>query len=154
MSEKVIYSIPARFRRIENLHILFWLLKDIAWAVNFRMLGVTMIIPTVIAALVITWQTRRIFSELVHNLAVVFWITANCSWMIGEFYGIDEGPYGLRKLAIIPFSIGLLILAVYYLLYYTRRSVRQKVVQQAEAAITEELQLEEARHNTETRQTA
>lgn len=154
MSEKVIYSIPARFRRIENLHILFWLLKDIAWAVNFRMLGVTMIIPTIIAALVITWQTRRIFSELVHNLAVVFWITANCSWMIGEFYGIDEGTYGLRKLAIIPFSIGLLILAVYYLLYYTRRSVRQKVVQQAEAAITEELQLEEARHTTETRQTA
>lgn len=147
MSDKVIYSIPARFRRIENLHILLWLVKDISWALNYRTIGVVMIVPTIIAALVITWQTRRIFSELVHNLAVVFWITANCSWMVGEFYGIDAGTYGLRNLAIIPFSIGLLILVVYYVLYYTRKSVRQKVMQQADAAIAEELQLEESRYH-------
>ena len=139
MSDTVIYSIPARFRRVENLHILFWLVKDAAWALNLKEVGVFMIIPTLSAALLITWQTRKIFSELMHNLAVDFWIVANCTWMIGEFYGMDEGTYGLRHLALIPFVIGLLILATYYFLYYSKKTFREKVVQQTEQALEEEM---------------
>jgi uncharacterized membrane protein len=98
-----------------------------------------MIVPTMLAALIITWQTRKIFSEIMHNLAVVFWIIANCTWMIGEFYNLDGGIYGLRHLALIPFSIGLLILAVYYILYFTKRRFREKMIQQTEDALKEEL---------------
>ncbi len=97
-----------------------------------------MIVPTMLAALIITWQTRKLFSELMHNLAVVFWIVANCTWMIGEFYGWDEGRFGLRNLALIPFSIGLIILAVYYCLYFFKRSIREKVISQTEEALQEE----------------
>ena len=136
---KVIYSIPARFRRIENLHILFWLIKDACWALNLHVPALIMIVPTMLAALVITWQTRKIFSELMHNLAVVFWIVANCTWMIGEFYGWDEGTFGLRNMALLPFSIGLIILAVYYGLYFSKRSIREKVILQTEEALKEEL---------------
>ena len=25
------YAIPSRYRRLENLHIVFWLFKDISW---------------------------------------------------------------------------------------------------------------------------
>lgn len=25
------YAVPMRFRRMENMHIIFWLLKDISW---------------------------------------------------------------------------------------------------------------------------
>jgi len=139
MSDTVIYSIPARFRRVENLHILFWLVKDAAWALNFKEVGMFMIIPTISAALLITWQTRKIFSELMHNLAVDFWIVANCTWMIGEFFGIDGGEFGLRRLALIPFLIGLLILAAYYFLYYSKKTFREKVVQQTEQALEEEM---------------
>ena len=135
MSDKVIYSIPARFRRLENLHILFWLIKDACWALNLRTPGMIMIFPTMIAALVITWQTRKIISELLHNLAVLFWITANCTWMIGEFYGLDEGRFGLRNLALIPFGIGLSILLSFYVLYYTQRSFREKVLLQTEKVV-------------------
>ena len=135
MSDKVIYSIPARFRRLENLHILFWLIKDACWALNLRTPGMIMIFPTMIAALVITWQTRKIISELLHNLAVLFWITANCTWMIGEFYGLDEGRFGLRNLALIPFGIGLSILLSFYILYYTRRNFREKVLLQTEKVV-------------------
>lgn len=138
MSDKVIYSIPARFRRIENLHILFWLIKDACWALNLSIPALIMIVPTMLAALIITWQTRKLFSELMHNLAVVFWIVANCTWMIGEFYGWDEGRFGLRNLALIPFSIGLIILAVYYCLYFFKRSIREKVISQTEEALQEE----------------
>jgi hypothetical protein len=144
MSDKVIYSIPARFRRIENLHILFWLIKDLSWALNFRMVGMIMIAPTVLAALLITWQTRKIFSELMHNLAVVFWIFANCTWMIGEFYMADEGK-SARMWAVLPFGIGLLILCTYYFLYFTQRAFREKVVQQTEEVIQEELHFDEDR---------
>lgn len=144
MSDKVIYSIPARFRRIENLHILFWLVKDLSWALNFHLMGMIMIVPTVVAALVITWQTRKIFSELMHNLAVVFWIFANCTWMIGEFYMADEGKVA-RTWAVIPFGAGLLILVVYYALYFSQKTFREKVVQQTEEAIQEELHLEKDR---------
>jgi len=108
-----VYSIPARYRRIENLHILFWLIKDLSWAMLWKPLGLIMIFPTIIAALVITWQTRAIKSELLHNLAVVFWITANGYWMIVEFFSTNEA---LRFYTIIPFSIGLLIMGYYYLI--------------------------------------
>jgi hypothetical protein len=139
MTDGRIYSIPSRFRRIENLHILFWLVKDLCWAMNFRYIGVFMILPTMVAALMITWQTRKIYSELMHNLAVVFWITANCTWMIGEFFGLDEGPYGLRTMAIIPFGIGLAILGSFYIRFYTKKNVRKKVMEQTYETIEKEL---------------
>lgn len=118
MKEKAVYAIPARFRKIENLHILLWLIKDMCWAVNLHVPAILMIIPTMAVALIITWQTRNMRSELFHNLAIVFWITANCTWMVGEFYGWDENLYkglGLRQFAVIPFSIGLSIIGYYYL---------------------------------------
>jgi hypothetical protein len=122
MSDKV-YSIPAKFRKTENMHILLWLLKDICWATNLRIPGLIMIVPTLTVALLITWQTRHMKSELFHNLAVDFWITANCVWMIGEFFHLDENlwhGYGLRQAAILPFALGLSVLAYYYLVLFKR----------------------------------
>lgn len=120
-----IYSIPARFRKIENLHILFWLLKDLSWAMLWRPLGLIMIVPTMAAALLITWQTRDIKSEFLHNLAVIFWITANGYWMITEFFSTNDK---LRFYTIIPFTIGLLIILYYYLLVMPaeRKTLLQK----------------------------
>ena len=106
-----LYQIPSRFRKIENLHIVFWLLKDLAWAMLWRPLGLIMIVPTIGAALLITWQTRHIKSELLHNIAVVFWILANGYWMITEFYSTDDS---LRYYAVIPFSIGIIVITYYY----------------------------------------
>lgn len=127
MNDDHIYSIPAKFRRIENLHILLWLLKDLCWALNLRILGMIMIIPTLTVAILITWQTRKLTAELLHNLAVVLWITANCLWMTGEFYGWDEGTFGTRHLAIIPFSLGLLILVYYYIILAPGKRFKEKM---------------------------
>jgi hypothetical protein len=112
------FGLSRRFRRIENLHILLWLLKDACWAMNLRWAGVFMILPTLTVAMLITWQVRHRRSEWLHNLAVVFWITANATWMVGEFFGWDEGligSVGLRQFSIVPFSIGVLLLVPYYL---------------------------------------
>ncbi len=106
------YSIPARFRRIENLHIVFWLIKDLCWVMLWKPLGLIMIVPTMGAALLITWQTKHIKSELLHNVAVVFWITANAYWMITEFFSNDDS---LRYYAVIPFALGIITIAYYYI---------------------------------------
>lgn len=108
------YAVPAKFRSLENLHILFWLVKDICWCVGFKPLGVTMIFPTLIIALYITWKNRKIFSELTHNMAIALWITANSLWMIFEFAERDEE---LKNYCLIPFGLGLLILICYYFIY-------------------------------------
>ena len=112
------YSVPLAHRRTENLHIVFWLMKDISWCLLWRTLGMIMIVPTLGAAIYITWRARHIRADLAHNLAIVFWITANAWWMTAEFYGFDEGAlwHGIsgRELALIPFLIGAAVLVRHY----------------------------------------
>jgi len=120
------YTIPDRFRKIENLHILLWLLKDLCWAMLWRPLGIAMLVPTLTVAILITWQTRHLKSELFHNLAVSFWICANGYWMIIEFWGYDEE---LRRYTSIPFGIGLFFIALYYLLILPRERRKHLVAQ-------------------------
>ena len=97
-----------------------------------------MIIPTLAVALLITYQTRKISSEFLHNLSMDFWITANCTWMVGEFFGWDAnlvGPYGLREFSIIPFAGGLITLAYYYLFVANKKDFREKMIQQTQDLI-------------------
>jgi hypothetical protein len=142
MDHEKVYYIPARFRRIENMHILFWLIKDACWALNFKYMALFMIIPTMSVAILITWQTRYIVSEFLHNLAVILWITANCTWMIGEFYGWDEnliGPYGLRQFSLIPFILGLLVLFYYYFVLSRQKGFKEKMFSRTDEILKKEL---------------
>lgn len=126
------YIIPARYRRLENLHIVFWLFKDISWCMNWKLLGIIMVVPTLCVAIYISYRTRKITSELAHNLAVAFWISANSYWMISEFFGFDEthiwDGYEGKHLAMIPFLIGVAILAWYYLFQRTKEGKNEKAV--------------------------
>lgn len=118
------YTIPLRYRKMENLHIVFWLLKDISWCMVWRPLGIAMIFPTLIISIIIAWRTREYMSELCHNLAITVWISANSYWMISEFVGFDSstvfGTITYKHLAMIPFLIGVVILGYFYL-YWKRR---------------------------------
>lgn len=97
-------------RPTENLHILLWIAKDMAWVSDWHILGVAMIAPTIAVAIAITYRTRTVREEFIHNLAVCFWLCANSVWMIGEFFYDD----GTRPWAIVFFVGGLLTLASYY----------------------------------------
>jgi hypothetical protein len=60
-------------------------------------------------------------SELCHNIAIAVWISANSYWMISEFLGfadriVWEG-FTFKQLALIPFGMGVLILAFYYIIW-------------------------------------
>ena len=119
--ENNFYHIPIANRKMENMHIVFWLFKDIAWCMFWKPLGIIMIIPTLTISIVIAWRTRQIFSELCHNLAISVWIMANSFWMCSEFFGVDNklilGTMTVKQLAMVPFITGVLILGYYYLIY-------------------------------------
>ena len=100
------------FRRLENLHILLWLLKDFCWISDYKILGLIMIVPTISVAIFITFKYRSVAAELWHNLAIVCWISANSIWMIGEFYFEDT----TRSVALIFFYPGFISVGYYYLI--------------------------------------
>jgi hypothetical protein len=126
MKNEPVYHIPLRFRKMENLHIVFWLFKDVAWCMIWKPLGIAMIFPTLLISVIIAWRTKNIVSELCHNLAITVWISANSYWMISEFFGFDHLPvYGditYKHLAMIPFVIGILLLSYYYILWKPRHA--------------------------------
>lgn len=118
------YIIPLQYRKMENLHIVFWLFKDVAWCMGLRWLGMVMIIPTLIISVVIAYRTREYMSELCHNLAITVWISANSYWMVSEFLHFDNaiitGEFTFKHLALIPFISGIVILGFYYLIWKPR----------------------------------
>ena len=124
MAEPQQYSIPLRYRKMENLHIVFWLLKDISWCMVWKPLGILMIFPTLVIAIVIAFRNRQSVSESAHNIAIVFWISANSYWMISEFAGFDTklfyATYTYKQLTTIPFAIGIVILAWFYIWWQPR----------------------------------
>ena len=113
--EKKILQVSANYRWLENGHILLWLIKDTCWALEFKTGGIIMVIPTVSVAFYITWKSRHMRAELYHNIAVCCWILANSVWMIGEFFEHEARPYAASI-----FCVGLLVLAVYYILYFKK----------------------------------
>ncbi len=102
--------ISEKLRKIENMHVIFWLTKDLCWCLLSKNLAIAMIFPTVLIAIWVVIKTRRILSEFAHNLAVLFWISANSIWMYGELTCEDC----TRPQALIFFVSGMLTLAVYY----------------------------------------
>lgn len=127
-------TMPVAYRKMENIHILFWLVKDLSWCLVWRPLGLLMVVPTVGIAIAIAWRTRAYPSELAHNLAIVCWIVANSYWMASEFFGFDAvqvvpGITG-KHLAMVPFLVGLGILAYYYLVQAPRLARAEEAVMQ------------------------
>ena len=99
-------------RHIENLHIPLWLLKDTCWLLQWKILGVIMIVPTLGVAIAIALMNLRDKEDSFWiNLAICFWITANAYWMCCEFFLHEE----LRYYAAYPFALGFVCVGWFYL---------------------------------------
>lgn len=97
-------------KKLENAHVAFWLLKDTSWCQHWIYFGLIIAVPTFLLSVKIAWDCRRDIGDLIHNLAVVLWITANIVWMIGEFF-FDDGTRGIAKFL---FFAGIALISVYY----------------------------------------
>ena len=97
-------------RHIENIHIPLWLLKDTCWLLQWKLLGVMMIVPTLGVAIAIAVKGFR-EDEFWINLAICFWITANAFWMCCEFFNHEEYKF----YAGFPFALGFVSVGWFYL---------------------------------------
>jgi hypothetical protein len=113
------FELPLILRKFENLHIIFWLVKDMSWSMGWRIMGISMILPTLLLSIYLTKKFKENPSERYHNIAVICWIVANSYWMISEFYGFEEliifSWIKWVHLALIPFLLGLIFIAYFYL---------------------------------------
>ncbi len=75
-----------KIRKTENLHIVFWLVKDLCWMMEFKTAGSLMILPTLAMAFYVTYLSRQKLKTVLVNLAIIFWILANSAWMLKDFY--------------------------------------------------------------------
>jgi len=103
-------------RAIENAHVFLWLLKDSSWCHSWRWLGVTMIIPTLAVQLYLCWLSRKHIHEILHNIAVALWISANATWMLGEFFADDSW----RGFAQWFFDAGIALMVYYYVFLFRK----------------------------------
>ncbi len=105
---KLIIDRFKNFQIVENFHIFFWLIKDISWCLEFKVLGVCMIIPTIFVTILMMRRTRQ-KPDFWVNFSVLFWISANSYWMCMEFFGHVE----LKDYAVVPFCMGFIAFFVY-----------------------------------------
>ncbi len=98
-----------KLKSYENLHVIFWLIKDSCWMLQFKWMGIIMVIPTIIIAAVIAFISRKT-TDVYINLSILCWICANSFWMYVEFFTTGE----LKLWASIPFSLGFVFVGIYY----------------------------------------
>jgi hypothetical protein len=104
-------------RKLENIHIPLWLIKDTCWMLQWKVLGVSMIIPTLFTALYIMKRSIG-HNEFFVTLAVCFWISANSYWMCAEFFEFEE----YKNFAGIPFVLGMISVSVFYMKEFKAKS--------------------------------
>jgi hypothetical protein len=102
-----------KIRQYENLHIVFWLIKDTCWMLELKILGAIMVIPTMLLCIWIISKTRHTLDVYI-NTAILFWICANSYWMLTEFFG----DIHYKFYASIPFGLGFLFALIYCTKYY------------------------------------
>ncbi len=99
-----------KIRKLENIHIVFWLIKDMCWMLELKLLGALMIIPTLSLCVWIVLKTKQT-NDIFVNLAVLCWISANSFWMLMEFF--NHNIY--KNYATIPFGFGFLFVGVFFI---------------------------------------
>jgi hypothetical protein len=109
-------------RKYENIHIPLWLLKDTCWMMEWKTMGVIMIVPTIFVAALLAWRTRK-DEEFFVNLAILCWIMANAFWMCCEFF--DYLQY--KDFAGIGFIAGAISISAFYFKRLKNKNVVEQV---------------------------
>jgi hypothetical protein len=83
----------SNWREYENIHILFWMGKDCAWANGELIMWLIFVVPTVGIAWDLTWvssQRKHMLLDHFHYLAQLIWVMSNAVWAGGEFFDPDH----------------------------------------------------------------
>ena len=83
------FSYFKNYRQYENVHMLFWCAKDLAWNRNNTSMWFVFLWPTVLVAadfLYISAFHRNQVVDTVHYAATLLWVSGNMTWALGEFF--------------------------------------------------------------------
>lgn len=103
-------------RYAENIHLYFWLFKDLAWSLRYTDFGMTFGTIAVIWLGVLyynaikTWSTEEIYFLIPTTL----WLMGNYLWMMGELENNDDAIY--RPQGRNCMIAGIVIVVVYHIL--------------------------------------
>jgi hypothetical protein len=104
-------------RQLDIIHVPLWILKDTFWMMEYKTLGLLMIIPTLSVAIILCFKSYKYIQRFLLNLTVLCWISANALWMVSDFY---EWP--TQWISLILFGTGLITTAYFF---YVRKRIRQ-----------------------------
>lgn len=95
-------------RQLDIIHVPLWIIKDTCWMMEFKALGVLMIIPTISVAIILCYKSRNYLQRLLLNGSVLCWVSANALWMLNDFFDLN-----IHWLSLMLFSLGLIVVAIY-----------------------------------------
>lgn len=110
-----------RIRKIENLYVVCWLMKDMCWMLAFKYLALFMILPTILLAVYVLVLSKKSMINLSVNISMICWIAANSAWMIHDFYMII--PIEVSK---VLFSTGIVTMLMYIWLVFVQPKLNKQ----------------------------
>ena len=77
------------WRNVEHLHTILWLLKDICWACEFKVLWIIFFTLTFILSVDFIWlsyKAPKMLIDTVHYVIQIIWLLANFTWALSELW--------------------------------------------------------------------
>ena len=84
------------WRDYENMHVLFWMGKDCAWANNKAGMWIVFTAPTIAMAfefMYCSFFRKHLLVDHAHYCAMFIWVTANAVWAGGELFNPGNKYY-------------------------------------------------------------
>lgn len=89
------------FRQYENIHMFFWLAKDLAWNETNISLWLLFLIPTILVStdyFIIALSGKNTIIDVAHYTSTIIWVIGNIVWALGEFFYDDyDNPIKLWR---------------------------------------------------------
>lgn len=104
-----------KLRKTENLHVVFWLIKDMCWMLEFKTAGTIMILPTLLMAFYVTYLSKNNIDLIIVNIAIIFWIAANSAWMLSDFF--LNIP---KNISLLFFILGIITMLIYIFITFIK----------------------------------
>lgn len=88
LTSKLFFSV----RYVENIHLYFWMLKDLAWSLDYRDFGMVFGTIAILWLGMLYWNAIKAKSteEIYFLIPTSLWLIGNYLWMTGELVNSDD----------------------------------------------------------------
>lgn len=108
-SEELFFSV----RHIENIHIYFWILKDLGWLLDNPYVSITFGILSLLILMILFYINTN-YEELYFICVTFIWLFSNFIWMVGDVLQYDTKVY--QFICSCGMTLGICLIACYYVM--------------------------------------